>query len=121
MLDKILAFIVSHLSESITLKTPMLTSNVVSNSSWVRYVKFGKIVVVTGAIATSTSLSAGAILVEGLPLIFSANATFELNDNNSSSTYLRAYINNDSTGKLRIKTTTSGNHSWRFTVAYISQ
>ena len=122
MLDRILSLIAEKLKDSITLHAPTLTTAVNAGASWLRYVQFGKIVIFTGAIATTSSLSAGTILATGFPQSFAANAPFTMMDNNSSSSFVTAYINNaDGTGKLRMAAATSGNRSWRISGVYISQ
>lgn len=120
MLDRILTFIAVKLQDSTTLQTPKFTSSVNAGASAVRYIKFGKIVIFTGVIATSTSLSAGTILATDFPMAYTTNIPVEMKDNNSTTGYLNAYLNNDGTGKLRIASATSGNRSWRISGAYIA-
>lgn len=93
----------------------------------VHILQVGKMVIVSGLIATTEEIPAGSTLVSGVPTTKVNNAAFVIIDSNRSTDCLfHGFVNNSNNiGALKNKETMaappSGNgRSLRFTVAYIA-
>lgn len=119
MLDKILSFVASFLKKTTT--TTTLTPSIGTGSVFV--MQFGKVVLVSGKIDTTTALADGDILVAGLPLAKVNNALYVMTNNNSSSEFVKhAYLNNENNeGRLRHSgTAAAASRSFRISFSYIA-
>lgn len=119
MLDKILAFIAAFIAKANT--TTILTPAIGEGNTHVLQV--GKMVIVSGLIATTEAITAGSILVSGVPTTKVNNVAFVITDSNRSSDSLfHGFVNNtNNIGYLKAKEAmTATNRSLRFTVAYIA-
>lgn len=119
MLDKILSFIAAFMAKTTT--TTRISPAIGEGN--VHYMQVGKIVIVTGLIATTTALTAGEILATGLPTSKVNNPLFIICNSNSSSDLVHyGYVNNqNNVGLLRyFGTAAAASRSFRFSVVYIA-
>lgn len=122
MLDKILAFIAAFLKKTTT--TTTLTPEVGTGSVYV--MQFGKVVLVSGEINTTTAIARGDVFVKGLPTPKIGNALYPMTNNSTVSEFVNfAYLNTLSDG-LSAQVRYGGNNlaaasrSYRLSMAYIA-
>ena len=59
----------------------------ISSSSYINYSQFGKMVVFSGTIITTAAISAGAVIMTGMPSASVVNAAIRATNNNSANSY----------------------------------
>lgn len=123
MLDKILSFIAAFMAKTTT--TTRISPAIGEGN--VHVLQVGKMVIVSGLIATSEEITAGSTLVSGIPTTKVNNAGFVIIDSNRSKDSLfHGFVNNSNNiGALKSKELmsappTGNGRSLRFTVAYIA-
>lgn len=121
MLDKILAFVAAFLQKTNT--TTVLTPAIGEGN--VHVLQVGRMVIVSGLIATTEAIAAGSTLVSGVPTTKVNNAAFVIMDSNrSTDSIFHGFVNNSNNiGALKNKESmgaASTGRSLRFTVTYIA-
>ena len=86
-------------------------------NGYVRYIKLGLLVIVSGYIETSGNIAHGTVIASGLPGSMNGAAVLEVLNNNVVADISFAYV--QSGGQLRIAGAKSGNRSNRISGAYI--
>ena len=91
-------------------------------SGEVYYMHFGRLCVVSGIVNTTGALSAGAVLVTGLPSIYTNAGNFALRATNNSSASENVDLYFSADGEIRNRfALSSASRSLRFCTAYLTR
>ena len=93
-------------------------SSSLSSSSFVYYIKIGRLCVITGVIVNSSSIPANTVLASALPVPQAYSFRLFGNNNNTTNSIISMYINGN--GQLCASIDVAANSSIRLAAAYIT-